>query len=93
MTQKKVGAWNFLQLQEGLESFLYLIFAKHAGYTKEELEIMCAKMRAEIKDPKIHSLFYLYDRILRGYHITSANKRRRHIVYGRKPAEKTTSDI
>ena len=29
------------------------------GCPKEEVEVMCAKMRSEWKDPKVHSLFYL----------------------------------
>ena len=56
--QKEIGAWNFLQINEGLEGLSMLTFTS-MGYTEEEVKVMCAKMRAEFKDPKIHTLFYL----------------------------------
>ena len=57
--QKEIGAWNFLQINEGLEGLSMLTFI-NMGYSKEEVEVMCAKMRAEFKNPKIHTLFHLY---------------------------------
>ncbi|MCJ1351091.1 MAG: hypothetical protein MMC33_001073 [Icmadophila ericetorum] len=57
---KEVGAWNYLQIMEGLEAFTYAVFTRMLGYTKEEVEVMCATMRKEIRNPKLHSLFYLH---------------------------------
>ena len=45
---------------EGLEAFTYAVFTRMLGYTKEEVEVMCATMRKEIRNPKLHSLFYLH---------------------------------
>lgn len=57
---KDVGAWNFLQVMEGLEAFLYVILKRALGYSKEEIDVVCAKIRKEMKDPRIHAYFYLY---------------------------------
>ncbi|MCJ1306948.1 hypothetical protein MMC25_000592 [Agyrium rufum] len=57
---KEIGAWNFLQIMEGLEGFCYAIFSRMLGYTKEEVDVLCAKIRSELRDPKQHVLVYLY---------------------------------
>ena len=57
---KEIGAWNYLQISEGLEGFMYSLFTKHYGYAKEEVEVLCAQIRKEIKNPQIHILFYLH---------------------------------
>ncbi|KAK3169291.1 hypothetical protein OEA41_008674 [Lepraria neglecta] len=57
---KEIGAWNYLQIQEGLEAFWYALFTRQLGYSQREVDVLCAKVRAELKDPKLHSLFHLY---------------------------------
>ncbi|KAL8734857.1 MAG: hypothetical protein Q9166_001209 [cf. Caloplaca sp. 2 TL-2023] len=57
---KEVGAWNFLQIMEGLEAFTFALFTRQLGMSKEEVEVICAKIRSEIKNPKIHAMFYLH---------------------------------
>ena len=51
---KEVGAWNYLQVQEGLEGFLYAIFTRILGWSKEEVDVLCAQVRGDMKDPKFH---------------------------------------
>ncbi|KAI4196934.1 MAG: hypothetical protein LQ346_003143 [Caloplaca aetnensis] len=57
---KEVGAWNYLQIMEGLEAFTYALFTRHLGYSKAEVEVICANIRKEMKDPKMHAMFYLH---------------------------------
>ena len=58
--QKEVGAWNYLQIMEGLEAFTLALFTREAGYTVDEVKVICANIRKEIKDPKMHVMFYLH---------------------------------
>jgi len=57
--QKEVGAWNYLQITEGLEAFTYALFTRHLGYSQKEVDVVCSKIRAEMKDPKLHAMFHL----------------------------------
>jgi len=57
---KAVGAWNYLQVNEGLEAFLMAIFTRRLGYSKEEVDVMCASIRREMKDPKMHTMYHLH---------------------------------
>ena len=57
---KEVGAWNYLQITEGLEGFIYALFTRQLGYSQKECDVVCAKIRTEMKDPKIHAMFYLH---------------------------------
>jgi len=57
--QKEVGAWNYLQIEEGLEAFTYALFTRRLGYSQKEVDVICAKIRKEMKDPKMHAMFYL----------------------------------
>ncbi|KAL8973204.1 MAG: hypothetical protein Q9183_000106 [Haloplaca sp. 2 TL-2023] len=57
---KEVGAWNYLQIMEGLEAFTFQLFTQHLGYSKAEVEVICANIRKEMKDPKLHIMFHLH---------------------------------
>lgn len=57
---KEVGAWNYLQIVEGLEGFTYALFTRQLGYTQKEVEVICANIRKEMKDPKMHAMFHLH---------------------------------
>ncbi|KAL8874547.1 MAG: hypothetical protein Q9174_000134 [Haloplaca sp. 1 TL-2023] len=57
---KEVGAWNYLQIMEGLEAFTFQLFTQHLGYSKAEVEVICANIRKEMKDPRLHIMFHLY---------------------------------
>ena len=57
--QKQVGAWNFLQITEGLEAFTYALFTRVLGYSQQEVDVICAKIRDEMKNPQMHAYFYM----------------------------------
>jgi len=57
---KEVGAWNFLMLNEGIEGIVNYLFGEHLGMSKEELTVVCAKVRRQLKDPKVHCMYHLH---------------------------------
>ena len=42
---------------EGLESFFSAVFTRMLGYRKEEVDVLCAKVRENLRDPKFHSYY------------------------------------
>ncbi|KAI4289606.1 MAG: hypothetical protein L6R35_001117 [Caloplaca aegaea] len=57
---KEIGAWNYLQIMQGLEGFTYALFTRRLGYSKAEVEVICANVRKEMKDPKLHAMYHLH---------------------------------
>lgn len=57
---KEIGAWNLLQLQEGLEGMIYFVFTRLLNLSKEQVDVLAAKFRQEVKSPKIHPMCHLY---------------------------------
>jgi SAM-dependent methyltransferase len=58
---KEIGAWNYIQTEEGLEGFATYILHVQKGWTKDEVDVFCAKVRAELKDRTMHSMATLYN--------------------------------
>ncbi|KAI9801056.1 MAG: hypothetical protein M1833_002924 [Piccolia ochrophora] len=52
---KQVGAWNVLNILDGLEGWSLKLFIHGHGWSVEEIQVLLAKVRNDIKDPKIHS--------------------------------------
>ncbi|KAL3466089.1 S-adenosyl-L-methionine-dependent methyltransferase [Aspergillus heterothallicus] len=52
---KKLGAFNRLQQEEGLEGYAMYLFTTFLGWTREEVEVLLARMRTALRDPKIHA--------------------------------------
>ncbi|KAL6722045.1 hypothetical protein ACLMJK_001150 [Lecanora helva] len=56
---KTVGAWNLVQIEDGLEAFSLRLFTQMLGWKAEEVQVMLAKVRKDLRDPKIHAQFEL----------------------------------
>ncbi|KAL2814247.1 S-adenosyl-L-methionine-dependent methyltransferase [Aspergillus granulosus] len=54
-TLKKMGSCNRLQQEEGLEGYAMFLFTTYLGWTREEVEVLLARMRTALRDPKIHA--------------------------------------
>lgn len=52
---KEVGYWYYMNLQVGLEGLLMGLLTRGLGWTRDEVTVFCAKIRLEMKNPKIHS--------------------------------------
>ncbi|KAJ9192865.1 hypothetical protein DTO164E3_8011 [Paecilomyces variotii] len=57
---KTLGAWNFVEAESGFEAGVMAVLTRHAGWTKEEVDILVAKTRNDAKNPAIHTLFNFY---------------------------------
>ena len=42
---------------EGLESFFMAVFTRILNYRREEVDVLCAQVRQNLKDPKYHTYF------------------------------------
>ena len=57
---KQLGAYNLLQTLEGMEGFSLPIFTRYLGWTAEEVQILLAEVRQELRDPRIHAYLNIY---------------------------------
>jgi len=53
--QKTIGAWNLLNVLEGLEGFSMGLFTRVLGWEPEEVQLLLADVRKDLQDPKIHA--------------------------------------
>ena len=44
---------------EGLEAFTYALFSRVLKYSQKEIDVICDKIRKEMKDPRMHAYFTL----------------------------------
>lgn len=56
---KTVGMYNLAQLLDGLEGFTLRLFCDVLGWDKQEVVVLLAKVRAEVKDPNLHAQYNL----------------------------------
>jgi hypothetical protein len=56
---KEIGMFNYAQVMGGLEAFSLRLFCHVLGWKAEEVLVLLAKVRAELKDPKLHVQFDL----------------------------------
>lgn len=56
-----IGAYNLMQMQQGLEGILLgtLPHAKPRPWTKEEIMVFLADIRSDFQNPKIHGQYDL----------------------------------
>ncbi|KAL3305946.1 methyltransferase domain-containing protein [Colletotrichum asianum] len=57
---KAIGLWTQASLLVGLEGMSLALFTRTLGWTKEETLVLCAQVRSEIKDTKIHAYWQGY---------------------------------
>lgn len=55
-----VGMLNLVQLLEGLEGFTLKIFCGFLGQTREEVMVLLARVRKELKEGACHAIFDQY---------------------------------
>ncbi|KAL2198336.1 S-adenosyl-L-methionine-dependent methyltransferase [Corynascus similis CBS 632.67] len=54
---KQVGMYNISQVMTGLEGFSLRLYCDVLGWKKDEVLVLLAQVRSELKDPKIHAQF------------------------------------
>lgn len=51
--------YNISQVMTGLEGFSLRLYCDVLGWKKDEVLVLLAQVRSELKDPKIHAQFDL----------------------------------
>ncbi|KAF1993125.1 S-adenosyl-L-methionine-dependent methyltransferase [Amniculicola lignicola CBS 123094] len=64
--QKDVGLFNLVQCIDGLQAFSMRLFTSTLGWQPEEVEVLCARVRTELKNKSAHRLL--------DYHVVYAQK-------------------
>jgi hypothetical protein len=54
---KQIGMYNIAQVLSGLEGFSLRLFCHVLGWKREEVLVLLAKVRKELKSPEIHAQF------------------------------------
>ena len=54
---KEIGAWNYVALLEGLEAITMRPFTAMLKWTAEEVQVLLAQVRQELKNPKLHTSY------------------------------------
>ncbi|KAI4275155.1 MAG: hypothetical protein L6R38_005941 [Xanthoria sp. 2 TBL-2021] len=58
---KTIGAWNLVQMENGLEGFTLRLFTQTLGWKSEEVHVLLANVRKDLRNPRIHAQLDLYD--------------------------------
>ncbi|OCK85384.1 S-adenosyl-L-methionine-dependent methyltransferase [Lepidopterella palustris CBS 459.81] len=54
--QKEVGLFNLVQILDGLEGFSFRLMTHILKWQPEEVEVLCAKVRNELKSKSMHAI-------------------------------------
>ena len=65
MLQKTLGSWNLVQLEDGLEGFTLRLFTQALQWKAEEVQVLLANVRKDLRDPKIYAQYDLWVTSLR----------------------------
>ncbi|KAL8742427.1 MAG: hypothetical protein Q9184_008257, partial [Pyrenodesmia sp. 2 TL-2023] len=57
---KTIGAWNLVQIEHGLEAFTLRLFTQMLGWQAEEVQVLLANVRKDLRNPKVHAQFDFY---------------------------------
>ena len=52
---KEVGAFNLVQLREGLEGFSLALFTRILGWSTDKLEVLLSKVRKDLDNRNVHA--------------------------------------
>jgi hypothetical protein len=55
--QKEIGCWNLICLEEGLEAIALRVFTGVLNWQPEEVQVLLAHVRNELKARKIHAQY------------------------------------
>ncbi|KAI0837016.1 S-adenosyl-L-methionine-dependent methyltransferase [Hypoxylon sp. FL0890] len=56
-TQKQIGLYNRLAIEQDVEGFLMYMWTMVMGWTKEEIQVYAAHLRRELRSPNIHAYY------------------------------------
>ncbi|KAK5459824.1 hypothetical protein LTS15_003953 [Exophiala xenobiotica] len=53
---KELGAWSRAHIETGLENWTLRLLTSVLGWTADEVRVLCANVRSEIRNPKVHAI-------------------------------------
>ncbi|KAI9811556.1 MAG: hypothetical protein M1832_000866 [Thelocarpon impressellum] len=57
---KAIGTWNLLQTLEGLEAFSFALYTRVLGWSHDEVQVLMAKVRKDLRNPNIHAQYDMH---------------------------------
>ncbi|KAF4303551.1 putative tam domain methyltransferase protein [Botryosphaeria dothidea] len=57
---KQVGAFERVNMDEGIEGLTLMLFTRALGWSKDEVEVFLAQIRKEVKRKDVHSYYHFY---------------------------------
>ncbi|KAF2493239.1 S-adenosyl-L-methionine-dependent methyltransferase [Lophium mytilinum] len=54
---KMLGRWNLVNITDGMEGFCLALLTRVLDWKKEEVDILCAKVKSDLKNRAIHGYF------------------------------------
>ncbi|KAJ9143021.1 S-adenosyl-L-methionine-dependent methyltransferase [Pleurostoma richardsiae] len=57
---KELGAWTFQNVSDGIEAFSLALLSRVLGWSREEIEVLLADVRRELRDRSIHAYIPVY---------------------------------
>ncbi|KAM0212084.1 hypothetical protein ACHAPA_010246 [Fusarium lateritium] len=57
---KELGAWNLENISSGIDGLSSAVYTRVLGWSKDEVEILLAKVRRELRDKSIHAYWPIY---------------------------------
>ncbi|KAK7421594.1 hypothetical protein QQX98_002061 [Neonectria punicea] len=57
---KELGRWNLANFDAGLEGVSLALFTRVLSWTKEEVMALCAEVRKELRNPRVHGYWKIY---------------------------------
>lgn len=55
--EKTLGKWNLMNVTDGLEGFSLALLTRFLDWEKEEVDVLCAQVRTDLRDRSIHAFF------------------------------------
>jgi hypothetical protein len=55
-TLKELGAWCRAHIETGLENWTLRLLTSVLGWTADEVRVLCANVRRELRNPKVHAI-------------------------------------
>ncbi|RTE84956.1 hypothetical protein BHE90_000456 [Fusarium euwallaceae] len=57
---KELGKWNLANFDAGLEGVSFALFTRVLSWSKEDVLALCADVRRELRNPKVHGYWKIY---------------------------------
>ncbi|CRG89588.1 Trichodiene oxygenase [Talaromyces islandicus] len=59
---RRLGRWNLLHCEEGIEGWAMALLTRVMGWSYEEVQVFLAQMRKGLRDPETHAYFDVYSK-------------------------------